>query len=244
MAGDYTGNGGVLEIEAALGGDASAADRLVVNGATSGNTRVMVINRGGVGDQTVEGIKIVDVASASNGNFTLEGDYLFEGEQAVVLGAYGYRLYKNGISTPQDGDWYLRSAQLNGENPESPLYQPGVPVYEAYVGALQSLNRLPTLQQRVGNRSWAASPIAGTGLWGRFESERQRPEALASTSDADRKLDQWQAQLGLDAVLAERSDGAVLVGVLTARYCEADSAVTSIFYNDTIATQGYGVAPR
>ncbi|NYF34042.1 autotransporter-associated beta strand repeat-containing protein [Sphingopyxis sp. JAI108] len=242
VAGDYTGNGGLLEIEAVLGGDASAADRLVVNGATSGNTRVTVINRGGIGGQTVEGIKIVDVAGASNGSFTLEGDYLFEGEQAVVLGAYGYRLYKNGISTPQDGDWYLRSALLDpGENPEGPLYQPGVPVYEAYVGALQSLNRLPTLQQRVGNRSWAASPIAGAGLWGRFESERQRPEAVASTSGADRKLNQWQAQLGLDAVLAERGDGAALVGGLTAHYGKADSSVASIFGNGTIDTQGYGV---
>ena len=242
VAGDYTGNGGVLEIEAVLGGDASAADRLIVNGATSGNTRVTVINRGGLGDQTVEGIKIVDVAGASNGTFTLEGDYLFEGEQAVVLGAYGYRLYKNGISTPQDGDWYLRSALLDpGEDPEGPLYQPGVPVYEAYVGALQSLNRLPTLQQRVGNRSWAASPIAGAGLWGRFESERQRPEALVSTSGADRKVDQWQAQLGLDAVLTQRSDGAALVGGLTAHYGKADSNVTSIFGDGTIDTQGYGV---
>ncbi|MEI4505950.1 autotransporter-associated beta strand repeat-containing protein [Sphingopyxis sp. CCNWLW253] len=242
VAGDYTGNGGVLEIEAALGGDASAADRLIVNGATSGNTRVTVINRGGLGDQTVEGIKIVDVAGASNGIFTLEGDYLFDGEQAVVLGAYGYRLYKNGVSTPQDGDWYLRSARLNGAgNPEGPLYQPGVPVYEAYVGALQSLNRLPTLQQRVGNRSWAASPIAGAGLWGRFESERQRPEALVSTSGADRKVDQWQAQLGLDAALSERRDGAALVGGLTAHYGKADSSVASVFGDGTIGTQGYGV---
>ena len=241
VAGDYAGNGGVLEIEAALGGDASAADRLIVNGATSGNTRVTVINRGGLGDQTVEGIKIVDVAGASNGIFTLEGDYLFDGEQAVVLGAYGYRLYKNGVSTPQDGDWYLRSALLAGENPQGPLYQPGVPVYEAYVGALQSLNRLPTLQQRVGNRSWAASPIAGAGLWGRFESERQRPEALVSTSGADRTVDQWQAQLGLDAVLAERGDGATLVGGLTAHYGKADSNVASVFGNGTIDTQGYGV---
>ncbi|MBJ7499628.1 MAG: autotransporter-associated beta strand repeat-containing protein [Sphingopyxis sp.] len=241
VAGDYVGNGGMLEIEAALGGDASAADRLIVNGATSGSTRVTVINRGGFGDQTVEGIKIVDVAGVSNGTFTLEGDYLFEGEQAVVVGAYGYRLYKNGVSTPQDGDWYLRSALLDGENPEAPLYQPGVPVYEAYVGALQSLNRLPTLQQRVGNRSWAASPIAGAGLWGRFESERQRPDALVSTSGADRNADQWQAQLGLDAVLAERGDGAALVGGLTAHYGKADSAVTSIFGNGTIDTQGYGV---
>ncbi|WP_447930163.1 autotransporter-associated beta strand repeat-containing protein [Sphingopyxis fribergensis] len=241
VAGDYAGNGGVLEIEAALGGDASAADRLIVNGATSGNTQVTVINRGGLGDQTVEGIKIVDVAGASNGTFTLDGDYLFDGEQAVVVGAYGYRLYKNGVSTPQDGDWYLRSALLDGENPEGPLYQPGVPVYEAYVGALQSLNRLPTLQQRVGNRSWAASPIAGAGLWGRFESERQRPEALVSTSGADRKVDQWQAQLGLDTVLATRSDGAALVGGLTAHYGKADSSVASIFGNGTIDTQGYGV---
>ena len=241
VAGDYAGNGGVLEIESALGGDASAADRLIVNGATSGNTRVTVINRGGLGDQTVEGIKIVDVAGASNGSFTLEGDYLFNGEQAVVVGAYGYRLYKNGVSTPQDGDWYLRSALLAGENPEGPLYQPGVPVYEAYVGALQSLNRLPTLQQRVGNRSWAASPITGAGLWGRFESERQRPEVQVSTSGADRKVDQWQAQLGLDAVLSERSAGAALVGGLTAHYGKADSAVTSIFGNGNIDTQGYGV---
>jgi fibronectin-binding autotransporter adhesin len=242
VAGDYTGRGGTLEIEAELGGDASQADRLIVGGATSGSTRVTVINRGGLGAQTVEGIKIIDVAGASNGSFTLDGDYLFDGEQAVVAGAYGYRLYKNGIATPQDGDWYLRSALLYGPGePEGPLYQPGVPVYEAYAGALQSLNRLPTLQQRVGNRSWAASPIAGAGLWGRFESERQRPEALVSTSGADRKVDQWQAQLGLDAVLTQRSDGAALVGGLTAHYGKADSAVTSIFGDGTIDTQGYGV---
>jgi fibronectin-binding autotransporter adhesin len=242
VAGDYRGNGGVLEIEAELGGDGSAADRLIVNGATSGNTRVTVINRGGLGAQTVEGIKIVDVAGASNGSFTLDGDYLFDGQQAVIAGAYGYRLFKNGVATPQDGDWYLRSARLDATGePEGPLYQPGVPVYEAYVGALQSLNRLPTLQQRVGNRSWAASPIDGAGLWGRFESERQRPDALVSTSDADRKVDQWQAQLGLDAVLAQRSDGAALVGGLTAHYGKADSAVTSIFGDGSIDTQGYGV---
>ena len=242
VLGDYSGNGGLLEIEAELGGDTSLADRLIVNGAMSGNTRVAVVNRGGLGAPTVEGIKIVDVAGASNGSFTLDGDYLFDGQQTVVAGAYGYRLFKNGVSTPQDGDWYLRSARLDATGePEGPLYQPGVPVYEAYVGALLSLGGLPTLQQRVGNRSWAASPIAGAGLWGRFESERQRPDAVVSTSGADRKVDRWQAQLGLDATLAQRSDGAALVGGLTAHYGKADSAVTSIFGDGSIDMQGYGV---
>lgn len=244
VAGDYAGNGGMLEIEAELGGDMSAADRLVVNGATSGSTAVAVINRGGLGAQTVEGIKIVDVGGASNGTFLLNGDYLFDGEQAVIAGAYGYRLYKNGIATPQDGDWYLRSSLLNPTEPENPgpLYQPGVPVYESYLSTLQALGGLSTLQQRVGNRSWAGTPATpGTGIWGRMDSKRQRPESPFSTSGADRKVDSWQAQLGTDAFLFQRSDGAALVGGINAHYGEADAGITSIFGDGMIDTKGYGV---
>ena len=148
--GNYIGSGGVLEIETALGGDASPTDRLVVTGDTSGSAGVRVINVGGTGAQTIEGIKIVDVGGASNGAFSLLGDYVINGEQAVVAGAYGYTLHKNGVSTPSDGDWYLRSALTspaepgepenpgepgvpgNPGGPEGPIYQPGVPIYEAY----------------------------------------------------------------------------------------------------------------
>src|SRR5688500_18630010 len=135
VAGDYTGTGGTLEIEAELGGDASPSDRLVVTGNTFGSTSVTVINTGGLGAQTVEGIKIVDVGGTSGGTFTLNGDYVFEGAQAVVAGAFGYRLFQNGVSTPADGDWYLRSSLLNPaapNEPPGPLYQPGVPLYESY----------------------------------------------------------------------------------------------------------------
>jgi outer membrane autotransporter protein len=69
---------------------------------------VRVINVGGGGAQTVEGIKIIDVGGASNGAFSLLGDYVIQGQQAVVGGAYAYTLQKNGVSTPTDGDWYLR----------------------------------------------------------------------------------------------------------------------------------------
>ncbi|MCO5962587.1 autotransporter outer membrane beta-barrel domain-containing protein, partial [Sinorhizobium meliloti] len=86
VAGDYTGSSGVLEIETELGGDASPTDRLVVTGDTSGPTGVRVINLGGGGAQTVEGIKIIDIGGASSGTFSLIGDYLLQGEQAVVGG--------------------------------------------------------------------------------------------------------------------------------------------------------------
>ena len=120
-AGNYTGNGGTLEMETVLGGDASPTDRLVVTGNTAGSTTVRLLNRGGPGAQTVEGIKIIDVGGASNGTFTLAGDYMLQGRPVIVAGAYGYALYQNGVSTPADGDWYLRSSLTN------PPASPGAP---------------------------------------------------------------------------------------------------------------------
>ncbi|ESQ82793.1 hypothetical protein ABENE_20805, partial [Asticcacaulis benevestitus DSM 16100 = ATCC BAA-896] len=51
VAGSYAGNGGILEIVAALGNDSSQISRLIVNGATSGTTQVEVLNRNGMGGQ-------------------------------------------------------------------------------------------------------------------------------------------------------------------------------------------------
>ncbi len=200
VAGNYTGNGGALEIEAELGGDASPADRLVVTGSTAGTTEVKVINVGGTGAATVEGIKIVDVGGASNGVFTLDGDYVFEGDQAVIAGAYGYRLHKNGVSTPADGDWYLRSSLLDAPNPNTPnmpLYQPGVPIYEAYGQTLLTLSDIGTLQQRIGNRQWAQTESGRpSGIWGRMQSSRSRPNAVRSTSLSDVNIDSWKLEFG------------------------------------------------
>ena len=143
-----------------------------------GTAKLAVTNVGGSGAHTVEGIKIVDIAGNSEGSFSLLGDYTHEGEQAVVGGAYAYKLYQGGVSTPADGDWYLRS-QLTSAGvvdpeepvdpvdpmdpvnpvtpPTEPLYQAGVPTYESYAQSLLGLNGVSTLQQRVGNRFWAGN---------------------------------------------------------------------------------------
>jgi fibronectin-binding autotransporter adhesin len=71
IAGDYLGAGGGLEIEVVLGGDASPADRLAISGATSGVTPVRVVNLGGAGAQTIQGIPVVQVGGVSAGRFVL-----------------------------------------------------------------------------------------------------------------------------------------------------------------------------
>ncbi|WLS10540.1 autotransporter outer membrane beta-barrel domain-containing protein (plasmid) [Shinella sumterensis] len=250
VAGNYVGAGGILEIETVLGDDSSATDKLVVTGNTSGSTNVRVINLGGAGAQTDEGIRIIDVGGASAGDFRLLGNYAFEGAPAVVAGAYAYRLYKGGVSTPADGDWYLRSALIDGGTPTGPLYQAGAPVYETYAMALQSFNELETLQQRVGNRSWMAGMIetdalpetAGTnsGTWGRFIARHTSMEAKVSTTGAGLDVDIWQMQVGADQQLYAGEAGN-LVGGLSARYGTITGDVTSVFGNGSIKSTGYGL---
>ncbi|KRA59857.1 hypothetical protein ASD79_09985 [Caulobacter sp. Root655] len=239
LTGGYAGNGGTLEIATALGGDASPTDRLVVNGDTSGATEVVLTNRNGLGAQTVEGVKIIDVAGASNGAFTLRGDYQFQGSPAVIAGAYGYRLYKGGVATPADGDWYLRSALLVGGGPQVPLYQPGVPVYETYGQTMLALNALGTMQQRIGERQWGTTQDGQrSGLWGRVQANRYRPNATVSTSLADLDLDSWNLEFGADHVLSEREDATLVLGVL-AGLGEAEAEIGSVFGDGSIKTKDY-----
>lgn len=249
--GDYVGSGGFLEIETTLGGDASPTDLLVVNGATSGSTTVNVINRNGLGAQTLNGIKIIDITGVSNGTFTLKGDYLFEGDQAVVAGAFGYRLYKNGIADPVDGDWYLRSSLLDPSGPGE-LYQPGVPIYESYAGLLQQLNKLGTLQQRVGNRAWGTrtdgarlttegqTAADSNGIWARIEAAHAEFEPEVSTSGADYDATTWKLQTGIDGLLMETEAGR-LIGGLYAQYGTASSSVWSRFGVGGIDSTGVGL---
>ncbi len=166
VTGNYVGSGGTVQLNTQLGGDNSPTDLLRVQGATSGSSSLIVNNVGGTGAQTVEGIKVIDVVGASNGSFALLGNYVINGQQAVVGGAYAYTLQKNGVATPGDGDWYLRSSLINppAGAPAGPLYQPGVPLYENYAQMLLRLNELPTFRHRVGDRyEGGTGPCASAG---------------------------------------------------------------------------------
>ncbi|HEL2966682.1 TPA: autotransporter outer membrane beta-barrel domain-containing protein [Stenotrophomonas maltophilia] len=95
----FTGNGGTLLFNTVLGADDASTDRLHVLGDTRGSANVAVNNVGGAGAQTVDGIELIRVDGASNGQFALAG--------RAVGGQYEYFLFKGGASGA--GNWYLRS---------------------------------------------------------------------------------------------------------------------------------------
>lgn len=243
VTGDYVGAGGVLEMDATLAGDDAPADRLVVRGAVSGVTPVK-INRlaGGSGALTTDGVLLVQAGGSAPGAFVLaEGDYRRGDENVLVAGAYGYVLRRDAAG----GDWRLRSDLEASEISGTPtgaaaaLYQPGVPVYEAYPQALQLLNGLGTMRERTGARQWSGEP--GVGVWGRLEGGHTRLRPDISTTGAELKADRWKLQFGAEPLAADDGAGGVVSGGLTAYLGGAKTKIASPYGGGDIDTKGYGV---
>ncbi|GAA5628314.1 adhesin BmaC autotransporter [Brucella sp. NBRC 12953] len=176
--GNYSGTGGRLDFATVLGDDNSTTSRLDITGNSAGTTRVAISNRGGLGAQTVNGIKLINVGGQSEGIFTLNGDYMTKDGQPAIMtaSAFAYTLQKGSGQTGSDpegkgndGNWYLVSQNTKAAvpvdptgpatptNPTAPRYSAAAPVYQSYHATLQALNQLPSLQQRVGDRHGAAA---------------------------------------------------------------------------------------
>ncbi|OYR07878.1 autotransporter family protein [Brucella grignonensis] len=276
--GDYTGKGGLLEIETVLGDDTSATDKLVITGNSSGDTDVRVINRDGLGAQTDKGIKIIEVGGQSDGTFALVSDYTTkDGKKVVIGGAYAYELLKNAKSDPADGDWYLVSEvyktdpvdsgtgngnsngngnnsgsgngnNTGGGNETTPRYSAAVPIYQSYMSTLQSLNKLPTLQQRVGERYQDGTPASSDGqsngenraIWGRIEGAHSSLKNNSSSGRLQQDINTYVMQSGVDGQFYEGDKGR-LIGGITGQYGNAQNNVTAFAGDGTITTQSWSL---
>ncbi|CEE91887.1 putative Outer membrane autotransporter barrel [Xenorhabdus nematophila str. Anatoliense] len=260
VAGDYSGNNGTVSLSTTLAGDNSKTDRLVVNGSTSGITQLAIKNVGGMGAKTQEGIKVIDVQGASDGTFNLVGDYHYQGDPAIVAGAYAYRLYKNGTDN-SDGNWYLRSSLTRAKpNPEpAQHYQAGVSVYETYGRILQTLNAPESLRDRIGGRQYPLPDIdkfrsaegkdstdestnpTPNGVWGRLSASHGKLSPRVTTSGADATTyNLFRAQIGLDKRFYENAQGTLDGGVFL-QYSNIDAKVGSVHGEGDIRAKGYTV---
>nr|WP_051917470.1 autotransporter-associated beta strand repeat-containing protein [Brucella anthropi] len=261
VTGNYTGTGGTVVINTVLGDDSSKTDRLKVGGDTSGTTNLKVNNRGGLGAQTVNGIEVVEVAGQSNGTFSLVSDYTTkDGQKAVVGGAYAYTLQQGAGSGNKDGNWYLTSQTTQEPpapdcqqtntcpvDPDNPRYSAGVPVYQGYAQNMQVLNKLPTLQERVGNRyltsgndndasNTGSSTVDSRGIWARIEGAHNRLEPHSATG-MKQDINSFIMQTGVDGQFYEDANGKLIAGI-TGQYGTAHGNSSSFFgdgYTDTSA---------
>ncbi len=216
VTGDYVGDNALLQMNTVLGDDNSSTDRLHVLGSTAGETGIAVNNIGGPGALTHDGIRLVQVDGASNGNFNLVG--------RAVGGAYEYFLHKGGVTNPTDGDWYLRSGlpvapidecEANPQNPAcfdppvpTPVVRPEAGAYLANQAAAVGMFDL-TMHERVGEPNLAERQKTKDqmgGAWARVTSEHTRGGIGEQLSHQGR---QNLLQIGADLTRWGRDDRGV-----------------------------------
>ena len=177
---NYVGNNGVLHLRTELGDDNSATDKVVIDGNTSGTTRVKVTNAGGSGAYTLNGIEIISVEGESNGEFIKDS--------RIFAGAYEYSLTR-GNTEATNKNWYLTNFQAtsggetNSGGSSAPTVAP-TPVLRleagSYVANLAAANTLfvmrlndragemryidPVTEQERSSRLWLRQ-IGGHNAW-------------------------------------------------------------------------------
>lgn len=98
---NYHGNGGTIVFNTQLEDDNSVTDKMIVEGDTSGTTKVRVNNMGGQGAHTENGIELISILGTSDGEFVKDG--------RIVAGAYEYFLNRGDGITTDSNNWYLTS---------------------------------------------------------------------------------------------------------------------------------------
>lgn len=135
--------------------------------------------------------------------------------------------------------------EIPGSPEEGPRYQPGIPLYEQYPQVLASLNTLPTLQQRVGNRFWRTDgqPAAEDkfGGWARIQGATSSTRPAQSATKSSRDIDLWKLQTGIDVVANRQPDGSMLVAGVNLSHGNASADIASPYGRGKIDTTGTGV---
>lgn len=242
----YSGGQPRVEINSQLGDDSSPTAVLNISGQVlTGQTQVKVNNVGGLGGVTSLGIPIITTGGTNDGDFRLDYDYYTpDGVESVVAGTYLYYLQRGDANGGNLNNWYLVTLLRNGQ----PVIHPGIPVYETYPQVLAVFNRMPTLQQRVGNRSWDGAGtsknvriINGTGAWVRVEGSTGTIEPGKSDTNVKYDLDFWRAQVGFDGPVYRTDDDSALVLGATFSYGHAKAKVRSENGDGKINADGVGL---
>ncbi|KNX76839.1 type V secretion protein A [Pseudomonas sp. 250J] len=230
--GDYVGDGGSIEFNAKLEGDASVTDRLIIEGDTSGTTSVSVNNLGGSGAKTLNGIELITVGGASNGEFTQAG--------RIVAGAYDYQLVRG--EGDNYGNWYLRNELIDPGNPDAPILivRPEGGAYAANLYAMSTLFDA-SVGQRGGDTERADTLAAdgrSTNLWMKHSDGHQR--STDSSGQLNTHVSRNATLFGADlAGGSTRAGGAWRTGVF-AGYGNSHGNSTSQLTNHSASSQVKG----
>lgn len=217
VSGNFNGLGGILGVDAFLGGTGSTADMLHVGGAVSGTTPIVVAdtNNGGGGLTGPGGIPIVTVAGASSA-----GSFVLDPGSSILGGAYEN---VNGTGVLEKGafDYYLARSQAGTFALVSAPDQTAAQAPVALVGA-QSIWYETAQSWQDRSDTTTTTGGADSGFWSSVVGTRTRHNtqqafssgALAVNYDLDYDQNVWGMLLGYEASVRGSGPDALRLGVM------------------------------
>ena len=255
--GNFIANGGTIELDVVLGGDGSAADKLVVSGDVilEGAPTALDIKSvgGGTGADTTNGIEVVSVTGTSD-----EGAFVLAG--LVEVGAFAYDLAEGTCGGEANDNWYLCS----GPRPEPPVEPEPEPPVEPTIGTtgavfeampgiiLATFARSDALQQRLGSRVTGVRGTISTrgagrlpvdkavGPWMRVWGDFADITPDTSTARSSWEVNSWGLEAGIGAKLGEHAGGD-LVGGVNLRYGASSVNLRNPVGTGSFDSEGFGL---
>lgn len=242
---DHYVGGGLLVLNTRMGDDASPTDRLVINGgSTTGDTALRIVDAGGSGGQTRQGIRLVQ--TVNGGTTTANAFHLDAGSTGfrassgtLAVNGYEYGLARGGKGGVA-ADWYLTSAYGTPQESIPPLApsdgaaQAGAnagaaagpangrirnisPESGAYVGNQIASQRF--FMHGMQDRATAAA-ADGQGTWTRVVARRDNGMRMRDGDD-DIAIDSSVLQMGGDLLHAFLGEEAAIHAGVMGGYGEA-----------------------
>lgn len=228
IQGNYIGDHGTLILGTELAGDASKTDKLIIHGAATGSTELIVKNIGGEGHQTIDGIHVIQTqTSAKDAFYIANGGY-------VAAGAYDYGLFLENENTGDN--WYLKSHLRDDE--DISVYTPDV---GSYLAAEVMGNTLFTsrLEDREGASGFQNLEKDNGSIWIRAYGGRNKFNSMSQQLETKGSSVVTQMGAGL-ASLGE--DNQYNLGVMGG-YAYYNGKTTSVLTDRTsnISIDGYSL---
>lgn len=212
--GDYHGENGTLVLNTALGGDNSARDRLIITGNASGKTDVSINHLGNQGDQTINGIEIVQVDGSSTPG-------AFWNSKAIRAGLYNYTVVQKG------GNYYLTSEYISPE-PTPSLVKDISTSAGGYLANISAANQVFAI--RMADRQTGMEYLnpqmnnTESSFWLRQLGGHNRSQADVLRTQSNRYI----VQMGGDIINGEFAETDKWSVGLMAGYADQNSTTTSV----------------
>lgn len=200
-------------------GSTQETDQIIISQTSAGQHKLHINNVGGLGAQTVQGIKVVDVlalGSSSANNFSLD--------KPLTAGLYEYVLIQDG----NDQSWYLTSQYKKDPDDEGSenldRINPSTGAYLANQSAASSLF-MHTLYDRQGHANSVAGGQDGNhSAWVRTASSKSRNQSVDNRIGV--KTNTNLIHLGADVAQLQYREGNFHLGLMSA-YGQTESDTTS-----------------